>query len=305
MIQRIDGLALPKTEYWVITGGAMVLYGIRKQTSDIDLGCTKQLADRLEAAGYHTERLADGTRKIQIGDDVELFEDWLYDRVETVDGFPVISLKGLILMKESLSREKDLRDIALIEAFVNNLQRGLSARKETKEASQMNIAIKKMETPEEIKGKASVHWRAWHEAYSGIVSQAYLDKLTLKKCEEIAFQWPDNILVAKDGDRVVGFVGYGKSGEEGPEAGEIFALYVLSEYYGTGVGLLLMNAGLEQLRDYSQIRLWLLKDNQRAFRFYQKCGFVADGKEKLSQTVGAVGIRMTLNRAKHNADLGE
>ena len=92
----------------------------------------------------------------------------------------------------------------------------------------MNIEIKKMETEEEIKGKAYVHWRCWHETYPGLVSREYLDKLTLQKCEEIAFQWPDNTMIAKDDGRVIGFVGYGAS-QEPDEAGEIFALYTLSE----------------------------------------------------------------------------
>ena len=51
----------------------------------------------------------------------------------------------------------------------------------------MGIILKKMETDEEIKGKAYVHWKSWHEAYTGIVSQEYLDKLTLEKCEKMAF----------------------------------------------------------------------------------------------------------------------
>ena len=55
----------------------------------------------------------------------------------------------------------------------------------------MDIEIKKMETEEETRGKAYVHWRAWHEAYPGLVSQEYLDRLTLKKCEKISFDWPD------------------------------------------------------------------------------------------------------------------
>ena len=36
-------------EYWVTSGAAMVLYGIRDTTRDIDLGCTSQMADRLES----------------------------------------------------------------------------------------------------------------------------------------------------------------------------------------------------------------------------------------------------------------
>ena len=47
----------------------------------------------------------------------------------------------------------------------------------------MNIIIKRMETDEEIKGKAFVHWKAWHEAYPDLVSQEYLDNLTYEKCE--------------------------------------------------------------------------------------------------------------------------
>ena len=70
------------------------------------------------------------------------------------------------------------------------------------------IVIKPMLTDEEIKGKVYVHFKSWHEAYKSIVSDEYLDKMTLQKCEETAFRWRDNILVALDGGRVVGFVGY-------------------------------------------------------------------------------------------------
>ena len=54
----------------------------------------------------------------------------------------------------------------------------------------MNIVIKKMESDDEIKGKAYVHWKSWQEAYSGIVDQRYLDSLTLEKCEKTAYRWP-------------------------------------------------------------------------------------------------------------------
>ena len=51
----------------------------------------------------------------------------------------------------------------------------------------MTIIIKPMETDEEIRGKAFVHWKCWQVTYPGLVSQAYLDKLTLEKVEEMAF----------------------------------------------------------------------------------------------------------------------
>lgn len=169
----------------------------------------------------------------------------------------------------------------------------------------MDMEIKSMETDEEIRGKAYVHWKAWHEAYPGLVSEAYLNKLTLEKCEEMAFRWPDNLLVAKDGERVVGFVGYGDRGEEAPDVGEIFALYVLSEYYGTGAAQRLMEAALTRLRGYPEICLWVLKENGRAIHFYEKCGFRPTGEELFSKTVAALELRMVLKRDRFcGADLG-
>ena len=160
----------------------------------------------------------------------------------------------------------------------------------------MNIIIKRMETDEEIKGKAFVHWKAWHEAYPDLVSQEYLDNLTYEKCESMAFSWRDNLIVAIDGNKVIGFVGYGNCGEESPNAGEIFALYILSEYYGTGVGLKLMQADLKELSAHPEVHLWVLKGNKRAIRFYEKCGFVATGEEKVSSKINAAEIKMKLTR---------
>ena len=120
IINRLRELPYDPTGYWVITGGAMVLYGFRDETGDIDLGCTKELADRLEKDGYLTDRYEDGRREFHIGEDIEIFEDWLCDKVGSVEGVPVISVKGLIEMKRSLGREKDLRDIELINKHTRN-----------------------------------------------------------------------------------------------------------------------------------------------------------------------------------------
>ena len=123
----------------------------------------------------------------------------------------------------------------------------------------------------------------------------FLEKMTLQKCAERAFLWRENILIALDAGRVIGFLGYGDRAPEDPETGEIFALYVLSEYYGTGVGKLLMDAGLEKLKAYPRVCLWVLKENARAIRFYEKCGFSTDGKELFSERVNAAEIRMCRN----------
>lgn len=115
LVERLKGLSFPETEYWVVAGAAMVLYGFRPETHDIDLGCSTFLADELERQGYSVSRYEDGTRKIVYAEDVEIFENWIEGAVEHVDGVPVVSVDGLIQMKQKLGRKKDLADIALIE----------------------------------------------------------------------------------------------------------------------------------------------------------------------------------------------
>lgn len=117
IINRLNSFSYSKDEYWVITGSAMVLYGIREKTHDIDIGCSSLMADQLEKNGYVPTLTESGNRKFSIGEDIEIFENWLFDTIERIDDIPVISLKGLIEMKKDLGREKDFRDIALIEEF--------------------------------------------------------------------------------------------------------------------------------------------------------------------------------------------
>ena len=144
-----------------------------------------------------------------------------------------------------------------------------------------SFTISPMKTEEEINGKAYVHYQSWQETYAGLVDEAYLNKLTLETCREIAHRWPDNILVAKAGENVIGFVAYGAYRDQTlPQCGEIYAIYVLREYHGKQVGYALMNAAFERLSDHAQIAVWVLKGNERAIRFYERYGFHFDGTEQ-------------------------
>ena len=121
ILRRLQELPFDPAEYWLLAGGAMVLYGLRPETHDLDLGCTTARADALAAAGVLFKEMEDGSgRWFTLSDDVEVFENWLKDRVELVDGVPVVSLRGLREMKAALGREKDLRDVALIDALLQS-----------------------------------------------------------------------------------------------------------------------------------------------------------------------------------------
>lgn len=129
------------------------------------------------------------------------------------------------------------------------------------------------------------------------MDQGYLDALTLEKCERIASDGPDNVLIAKDGEQVIGFCACGKCrDDELSDTGEIFAIYVLASYYGQGVGSALLQAGFAML-DFPQVAVWVLKGNDRAIQFYKKCGFCFDGREeKLTLGSTVTALRMLFRR---------
>ena len=145
----------------------------------------------------------------------------------------------------------------------------------------MKIIIKTMETPEEIEGKSLVHWQTWREAYDDLLPAEFQETMTLEKCRFFSQKYPENTLIAMDGKKVIGFISYGNFRDEAIQAGEIIALYVLKDYYGKGVSEQLMHAAFVALDQFSEIYLWVLKDNKRAIAFYQKMGFSFDGQEKI------------------------
>lgn len=145
----------------------------------------------------------------------------------------------------------------------------------------MVITVKQMETPEEIEGKSFVHWQTWREAYDDLLPAKFQETMTLERCRFFSQKYPENTLIAMDGMKVVGFISYGNFRDETIQAGEIIALYVLKDYYGKGVSEQLMHAAFVALNHFSEIYLWVLKDNKRAIAFYQKMGFTVDGQEQI------------------------
>ncbi|MBO4685392.1 MAG: GNAT family N-acetyltransferase [Lachnospiraceae bacterium] len=156
-----------------------------------------------------------------------------------------------------------------------------------------SICIKTAETDEELCGRGYVHCTSWQEAYRGIVCDRYLDTMTVERTTARARQNPENTIIAKDGEKVVGFAVYGPSRDEDlPGAGEVIAIYVLSEYYNRKVGYRLMNEAVSRLSEYDTISLWVFEENERAIRFYHKYGFEFDGGKR----VWTLGTPVTLVR---------
>ena len=87
-----------------------------------------------------------------------------------------------------------------------------------------------------------------------------------------------------DGERIVGFSSYGPERERArgfTGRGEVWALYLHPDSWGTGLA--------DELLEYTETRLktegfdsavlWVLDDNPRARRFYERFGWSASGIE--------------------------
>ena len=138
---------------------------------------------------------------------------------------------------------------------------------------------------------AGVHVHTWQAAYGHVFGAERLAGLDV---ERRAGFWRDSlggeraqVFVAEVDGRVVAFASVGANVDE-PDLGELYAIYALPEAWGSGVAPALMVAGLGALRrsGHGEAVLWVLSDNPRARRFYEREGWVADGTERVDELLG-------------------
>ena len=75
--------------------------------------------------------------------------------------------------------------------------------------------------------------------------------------------------------------------------GEITALYLNPPATGRGYGRTLCEHALEQLKErgFSEVVLWVLRDNTAARAFYERLGFTLDGACKFLECLQVEGVR--------------
>ena len=178
---------------------------------------------------------------------------------------------------------------------------------------------------------AAVQREGWFAAYAGIIPAEIIDRVTAPDDGARVRQsfrtrpWQRVLVaVAAEPERpgtagaaagpgvVVGYASFGPEtdvlsapwphplstdGEDGRVA-ELYALYVRPGWWSTGTGRALMDRVLARSSGagYRSITLWVLRDNQRARRFYKRAGFAADGATNVLSRLGGV-IEVRYRRA--------
>jgi ribosomal protein S18 acetylase RimI-like enzyme len=158
-------------------------------------------------------------------------------------------------------------------------------------------------TPADEEQIARVRRESWFAAYEGIVDAEIIDRVTAPRAQQEPPPWRTTVVAEADGT-VVGYAAFGPEREVvgspyphplseaglAGETGELYAIYVSPGWWSTGTGRELASHAFGALRQagYARIVLWVLADNARARRFYERGGLRGDGATNVLHGLGGV-----------------
>ena len=155
----------------------------------------------------------------------------------------------------------------------------------------MEVRVASVDDAEAV---AAVHVRSWQGAYRGLIPDAYLDALSVRRRGEI---WTrilaeadlprTGAFVLQDGLEVIGFIHVAPTRDDDLPAstGEVTALYVAPSAWGLGGGRQLLDTAKDNLKTagFATGALWVLETNLAARRFYEREGWAPDGARKIEE----------------------
>ncbi len=142
-----------------------------------------------------------------------------------------------------------------------------------------------------------IYEQSWKYAYKGLIPDDYLESIPEGKWASTPDRAGMYTLVTEE-NGLVGTSSFCRSRwKNHPDDGEIVSIYFLPEYIGRGYGSELFTAAEKELHDlgFEHILLWVLEDNTRARKFYERHGYAATG-EVLDDNIGGKDIREIMYR---------
>lgn len=119
--------------------------------------------------------------------------------------------------------------------------------------------------------------KSWIYVYKGIIPQDYLESIPEDRWIMNLEKSSWSMLVSDDNRRIVGTSSFCESRFNQFDGWrEIISIYLLSDYIDRGFGKILFDSVIVELKkiDYRYIFLWIIRENLRAIKFYQKEGFL-------------------------------
>ena len=135
---------------------------------------------------------------------------------------------------------------------------------------------------------AEVHMRSWEVAYKDIIPMDYIKEKNATRpalWQRIITEENTTQYVIQKGDKTIGImcVAPPQDDDVGEDFYELHGIYLHPDYYRQGIGSKVMDFAFDKARSLGKniMTLWVFADNTNSIKFYEKCGFIADGKTKI------------------------
>lgn len=140
---------------------------------------------------------------------------------------------------------------------------------------------------------ARIHVEAWRDAYAALLPPEYLARLDpsieAARWNRSASSRLENTLVADADGEIAGYAIIGPArGQRTEPAGEVYALYVETDWREQGIGRALIDAAFDRFRQrgLAQAEIWCLEGNFAARGFYERCGGRRLSRSKVEEVGG-------------------
>ncbi len=141
-------------------------------------------------------------------------------------------------------------------------------------------------TLDDVDKISEISVNGWKSAYSGLIPDDYLEKLSINKSKErfqdAVLNKSENIDVYED-VYVKAFAFHNRSRDEDlKEYYELTAIYVDPKLKNQGIGSKLIKYIENHAKKlgYTNLLIWVLEGNNKSINFYKKHGYKFDGKTK-------------------------
>jgi GNAT superfamily N-acetyltransferase len=140
---------------------------------------------------------------------------------------------------------------------------------------------------------ARIHVEAWRDAYAALLPANYLARMDAQietaRWTRNVNRRADNTLVADAEGEVIGYAMVGPArGRTTAPSGEVYALYVDTDWREHGVGRSLVESTFDVFRErgLKHAVIWCLEGNFAARGFYQRCGGTLIREARLEEIGG-------------------
>ncbi len=123
-LERLNGLGLNRSRFCIISGGTMLMYGLRSETNDIDIKMGVQYFEEIRKK-FPVRKSPKFDYLYELTDDVEVAVQE-FDLKDTVmiDGYLVESLELQLAWKLKNGRAKDEPEIKRIQKYLQENRTG-------------------------------------------------------------------------------------------------------------------------------------------------------------------------------------